>query len=452
MKKNIFLLFCLLLPALAEQPQSSIPAAPDTATEERLAGLKEAATQGDAYSQRQLYLRYAIQGHQEQARHWADTLLQNLNTKAENGDLTAMWTLARLFMAGDEYIPTDNEKTLFWLNRLSARNDPSAAFLLGELYNKQGNPEAAKSAYAKAYTIYTQEAAAGRQESLYWQGYMELNALGAERNAQEGLAHMEQAAEAGVVGASYQLFKAYTSGLGTEKSPAKALHHARRLADHTQDGQMAYIVADAYLNAKGVNKDETLGQRYLEQAVQARIPAALYHKGWLLQQENKASEALPLYREAAAQGHADAAVKAGAMMLRGEGTEKDAAEGLKYLHYADTDLQSPFAPYELALYYDAAGEPELANSYYVSASNRGYPAAYARRGLLHLNPLAEVDWSPTAAYHWWKLGSDAGDAASTLYLRLYMFGFVPLLLILIFGLPLYWVHRLSKKAHQETAE
>ena len=163
----------------------------------------------------------------------------------------------------------------------------------------------------------------------------------------------------------------------------------------------------------------------------------------------KAEEALQAYRQAAAQGHADAAVKAGSMVIFGEGVEADSAEGLKLLQYADSALQSPFAPYELGRYYDSVGETALADEYYITASNRGYPAAMARRGLLHLNPASTLTWNPTATYHWWKLGADAGDPTCTLYLRLYLFVFTPLLLILIFGLPLYFVHQLVKRRNKQ---
>jgi TPR repeat protein len=133
------------------------------------------------------------------------------------------------------------------------------------------------------------------------------------------------------------------------------------------------------------------------------------------------------------------------MLIFGEGVAADAAEGLKILQYADSGLESPFAPYELGRYYDSVGESALADEYYITASNRGYPAAMARRGLLHLNPSSSLSWNPTATYHWWKLGADAGDTTCTLYLRLYLYLFTPLLLILIFGLPLYFVHNVVKK-------
>ena len=292
-------------------------------------------------------------------------------------------------------------------------------------------------------------AAKGDTEALYWQGYMELNALGTMQNAKDGIARMEQAAAAGALPAAYQLFKVYTTGIGTPADEAKALAYATQLADQGKDAQMAYVVADAYLKGKGIPKDEAKGMQYLEKAVAAQVPAALYHKAWMLQEQGKHWEALEGYRAAAQQGHADAAVKAGSMLIFGDGVEADSAEGLKILQYASSALESPFAPYELGRYYDSVGEGALADEYYITASNRGYPAAMARRGLLHLDPTSGLTWNPTATYHWWKLGADAGDETCTLYLRLYLFVFVPLLLILIFGLPLYFVHYMVKRRNEQ---
>ena len=451
MKASWILAALLALPLLAQETTPGTPAlaCDDARMEQSVAQLKEEAAKGDAYSQRQLYLRYALKGHRTQAAAWADKLIENLTEKAQAGDQKAMWMLARLFLAGDEVIPADMVRSVEWFNRLSAAGEPSAAFILGDLYTKQNSPEAAKSAYAKAYTIYSDMAAKGDTEALYWQGYMELNALGVPQNAAGGIEKLEKAAAAGAVPAAYQLFKVYTKGLSTPADEAKALAYATQLADQGKDAQMAYVVADAYLKGKGVPKDEAKGLQYLEKAVAAQVPAALYHKAWMLQEQGKHQEALAAYQAAAQQGHADAAVKAGSMLIFGEGVEADAAEGLKILQYASGALDSPFAPYELGRYYDSVGEGALADEYYITASNRGYPAAMARRGLLHLAPTSGRTWNPTATYHWWKLGADSGDETCTLYLRLYLYVFAPLLLILIFGLPLYFVHHMVKRRNEQ---
>ena len=447
---KILLLSLLLiqpLQATTQTPEAPSPlSCQDSVLEQNISQLKEKAEQGDAYSQRQIYLRYALKGHREQATAWADKMIENLSEQAKNGDRKAMWMLGRLFLTGDAVVPADAIRSAEWFNRLSAEGEPAAAYILGDLYTRQNSPDAASSAYAKAYSIYLQQADAGNDEARYWQGYMELQGLGTQADAPRGIAHMEKAAAAGVLPAAYQLFKIYTKGAGVPPNEEKALTYAEMLADRGNDAQMAYVVADAYLKGKGTPQNQDKGIQYLNKAVAARVPEALYHHAWLLHEQGKHQEALHAYQAAAQQGHADAAVKAGSMLLFGDGVEADPAEGLKILQYADSALESPLAPYELGRYYDSVGESPLADEFYITASDRGHPAAMARRGLLHLNPTSPIAWNPTATYHWWKCGADAGDKTCTLYMRLYLFGFIPLLLILIFGLPLYFVHSLAKKS------
>ena len=129
--------------------------------------------------------------------------------------------------------------------------------------------------------------------------------------------------------------------------------------------------------------------------------------------------------------------------------QKDEARGLSMLQAACDRLNSARAPLEIARYYDSIGEAELANAWYVTASDRGVAEAMSRRGLLHLNPFSGLKWNPTLAYQWWSAGQTAGDAECTLYVRLFLYVFIPVLLILVFGVPSFIVHRLNKKAQEE---
>ena len=424
----------------------------DAALEANLSELKSEAENGNPGATRQVYLRYALRGHTEQARAWAQKFLHQLEAKANDGDAKAAWLAGRAYMTGDSYVKPDAAKALRWFTQAAEAGEPSAAYIVGELQTKAGNTADAHVAYAKAYALYKKQAEAGHADALYWQGYMEQNGLGIPARQQDGITHMEEAAAKGSIPAAYQLFKTYTKGLGLRADEAKALHYARQLADRAGDAQMAYVVADAMLNGRGTAKDETTALKYLETAAAQNIPAAIYHIGWRKNEAGKAKEALADFRRAASMGHADAAVMAGTMMLYGRGVEKDEATGLNYLQRAAEQLRSPFAPYELAKYYDSIGESALADDYYIMASVRGLAPAMARRGLLHLVPFSGLRWGPTETYRWWNEGSAAGDATCTLYLRLYLYVFIPLVLILVFGLPILLVRSLHKKSAEQFAD
>ena len=190
----------------------------DAALEANLTELKADAEGGNPGSTRQVYLRYALKGHMEQARAWAQKFISQLREKAEAGDAKAAWLVGRAYMTGDSYVKPDNTEAIRWFTMASEAGEPSAAYIIGELLTKAGNPADARVAYARAYSLYKNQAEAGNAEALYWQGYMEQNGLGIPAQLQDGISRMEQAAEQGYLPAAYQLFKTYTKGPG-EFSP-----------------------------------------------------------------------------------------------------------------------------------------------------------------------------------------------------------------------------------------
>ena len=447
MKKSLLYALLLALPLLAETP------APLTCNnaelETALTELKQKAEGGDAYSARQVYMRYALKGFMKQAHAWADKFVDILRKQADAGDIIAMRFMGRAYLTGDAYLKRDEAEAANWFKRAADAGDAAAAFILAELHTKALKQEEADAAWKQSYNLYCKKADEGDNEALYWKGYMQQQALGTPAAPQEGLANMEKAAAAGCMTAAFQLFKTYTKGIGTAANEAKAFRYAKQLADEGKDPQMIYVVADAYFKGKGIAADEKTALQYLEKAVELKVPAAIYHKAWRLEEAGKNEEAYQLYRQSASMGHADAAVRMGSMQLHGKGTEKDESAGLATLQRACDRLQSAFAPYELARYYDSVGEPALANEWYVVASDRGVAEAMGRRGLMHLNPFSGVKWGPTETYRWWKQGKEAGDADCTLYYNLYFYLFIPLIIILVFALPLLVVYKANKKTQTE---
>lgn len=439
MKKALPYLLTLFaaLPLVAqEQPAYD---SDDLTLEGRVAAVKEKAEAGDAYSMRQLYLRYGLAGKTEQAAAWALRFTDTLAAKADAGDTEAMLQLGMLYQQGEACIVPNPGKAVSWLTKASDAGNAQAAYLLGDLLKQAGNDSAAHVSYARAYGLFKE------QGNLLNQGYMEQNGIGTAADPAAGIAHMQQALEKGHIPAASQLFKTYANGIGTAADESKALEYAQILADKANDARMAYLVADANLKGKAGRNDKALGEKYLEQAVQARLPEALYHKAWLKEQASDYETALSLYREAATMGHPDAAVKAGRILLYGlGGVETDDTTGLNMLHVAAEKLDSPTAPYELGLYYDSIGEGALADDWYIKASDKGLAEAMARRGWLHLNPFSAVEWSPTETFRWWQRGAEM-DADCKLYYNLYRFAFIPLLLTLVFGIPLWVLYRVCGK-------
>jgi len=447
-------LLCMPLAAQEEPLPSPTATAQNAEQDPDLAELTRKAESGDTDATQQLYTAYALLGNTEQAKAWAARYEEQLTSKSESGDTQSMMQLATAYLKGQDYMPQDFGKAVNWFVRAAESGQPAAAFILGELFSQQNNTAEADKFYRMAYAEYEKLTAAisgepttAQRNALYWQGYMQLMGIGTAKNAAEGISKMEQADNAW---AWSQLYKCYVKGIGVEKDAERAIGYARKLADEAKDGMMAWVVGSAYLEGKYAPKDETLGRKYLELAADANIAEAIYHKGTLLLAEGKTKEAFDCFNQAGSMGLPAAMTATAKLLLTGaDGVEKDESRALNMLQTASDYYNDLRAPYELGLYYDSVGEPELANNWYRIASDRGVIEAMARRGLLHITPNSGVNWSPTQMYRWWRTGSDAGDATCSRYLNLFLFVFIPLVLILTFGVPILVVHLLNKKAQAE---
>lgn len=424
----------LIVPGAAADNATDLDSG-DEPLEQHLVPLKTLANKGDLHAAQQVYMRYGVAGYPEQARAWAERYNELLKQKASGGDTGAMLQLGARYLRGGDYTPKDIAKATEWFSRAGEAGDPTGLYMLGELFSNAGNAAQAQQSYKRAYDIYAERAKGGEDaQALYWTGLMEQNGIGTEKSPEQGIFHLQQASQLGSAWAQAQLFKTYYNGIGAPRDPAKAISYARKLADEHKDALMAYVVACAYLYGRDVPRDLSTGEEYLNRAVAGNIPDAIYLKSDRLEQAGKKDEALPLLRQAASMKQKEAMERLGTRMLRGElGVAKDVERGLFMLEKASTAQ----AAMQLARYYKEIDEQDIADSWYVTASDRGMPQAMARRGLLHLIPGSCVTWDPTRCYQWWRVGADHGDPTCKLYLRLFLYVFTPLLLILVFGLPVY---------------
>lgn len=436
----------------------------DARLEGYLEGLKREAAQGKPEAARRLAENYLTGNHFTQARAWAQKYLDLLRAKAENGDVPSMLTLGGMYWQGGQYTPPDREEANRWFRMAADHGDVRASYILGEAYRESGQRDKSREAFAQAYRTYSDRASRDPQdlEALYWQGFMELKGEGTAANAATGLDKLNRAADAGSQWALTSLFKAYTDGDGVPADKAKAMEYARRLVDSTGDGTMAYMLACYHMNldgtarpGEGVDEHNPDATKYLDIAAKANNPSAICHKADILRRDGKLAESLSYYRQAASMAQPQALTAAAEILLKGgEGIEQDTDLALRYLQVAVARYQDGDACRMLADFYREQGETELANHWIVQASDANCAAAMAKRGLLHLSPFSGLTWDPTLTYQWWIKGRELGDSTCQLYLNLYFFVFIPLLLILVFGLPLYLARRVIKQRgnQQETTE
>lgn len=439
-------------PASAED---SIYTSEDSKLEGYLTELKKEANQGNPEAARRLAENYLTGNHFEQARAWGHKYLDLLRAKAEGGDVMSMLMLGGMYWQGGRFADPNREEAVRWFRMAADKGDVRASYILGEAYREAGQQDKAREAFGKAYSVYSDRvnADANDLEALYWQGYMELKGEGTAANTSAGLEKLNRAADAGNPWALTCLFKAYANGDSVSPDKAKAMEYARRLVDSTGDATMAYMLACYYMNldgsarpGEGVDEKNPEAVKYLDIAAKANNPSAICHKADILRREGKLAEALEYYRQAASMAQPQALTAAAEILLEGgDGIEQDSDLALRYLQTAVARYQDGDACRMLADFYRSQGETALANHWIVLASDANCAAAMAQRGLLHLSPFSGLSWDPTLTYQWWIKGRELGDSTCQLYLNLYFFVFLPLLLILVFGLPIYLARRVSKR-------
>ncbi len=446
---KIFLLTSLIL-VLSQGTffdlQASSQAAPSidiARVEDSLKELKSQAEAGSANAMQQLSRYYAFYGLQDQARQWHERYMTQLQQQAAAQDSKSMLQLAGLYLRGSEFLPPSLDQAQLWLDRAARAGEPSAAYIRADVYEKAGDTAGAKASYLHSYQLYEQrlKELSKQADALYWLAIMELLGQGVEKDVPKALARFEQSAALGSSAALQRLFQCYTTGKDVAKDQSKAMGYARRLADEHADGRMALLLAHAYTDAEGVERDEEKAEHYLDLACKLQVPQAFTYRASKLKAE--AQPMMESLQRAAQLADAGVHAQLGEIYLRKAKAEHtdlrdelyDSAQ--KHLHIAADLYSDPMACYQLSLFYREYLKDEArAHSYTVKASDLGVKEAMAERGLLHMLPHSNIDWNPTLAYQWWQQGSKAGDATATRYLNIFLYGVVPAVLVICFILPI----------------
>ena len=430
-----------LLPAQEEHPLSC----DDAKLEAALADLKKEAEEngGSPRAVRQIYMRYDLAGHRPQAEAWAQRFISMLTEKSSQGNPKAMMNLAYLYLQGDPVVPADADKAMMWLKSAEAAEDSAACIMLAGIYNAQNKQDEAAKAYRHAFAIYEKRAAEGNTAGKLRMADMLFQGLGVQRDADRAVKIYEELAEKDNPTAITELFRIYATA---PDGLPKALGYARRLAD-AGDAKMAYLMYCELMRGSTLQHDEAAAANYLETAIKEPhpYPEALYQKGWDAEAAGDAQAAIPFYERAITMGHDRARTCLALILINGAQGDDGKERGLQLLLQSATEFNSPYSAYELALYYKRTGDSAQSDEWYIKASERGYAPAMGRRGLLHLNPFSPVEWNPTLAYRWWKQGERAEDPACIRYINIYLYVFIPLLVVLVCTLPLLLLRTAARR-------
>lgn len=460
-----FVLLCgaLNISALAKQDtpapaQEQSEPSPTEDFESRLREWIDKAEQGDTEALHQVYLRYAIAGYQSEAFHWGKRYLSALTEQAQKGDVRSILKLAELYLTGNDIAPRNKETAVYWFGKAADAGNPSGAYIAARLLEEDKehpNPEQVAEYDSKAFALYKEKLnTSGKEaaEAAYNLGYMYLKGQGVSPDTNEALRLLKQADESDNAPATNLLAVLYAQGTeGISPEPFLAFQYYRRLADLHNSPKGCYMTAVSYLRGQGVTADPTLAVEYMQKAAKGHFPPALLYLASEHMQKQEYKEAYLLYLQAASLGQADALTQIGKMLIAGQGIEKNEEKGTECLEQAANQFGDAVASYELARLREAQGKQDQADSWYFFASERGHPAAMARRGLLHILPSSTYVWNPVRSYLWWRIGRDRGDETCARYLNILLWVGVPVAVLILFGIPSLIIARIQRKRLKEEA-
>ena len=282
-----------------------------------------------------------------------------------------LFAVAWQFDRGKNGIPHDDRKALRWYRRAAERGHLQAQINLGVMYH---NGRGVKKDAAESLRWYRRAAEGGHRASQYWVASCYYKGHVVARDDREAVRWYRRAAEQGHVAAQYNLAWHYDRGKGVTEDNSEAFKWYMEAADE-KHLESRYCIGRLYELGEGVGQDYKKARKWYERAakkkhVRAQVQlAGLYFDGkgtkaslkkaagWFKKaaatgnadgqfglasclandkkpDDDELREATRLYRRAAEQGHAAAAMALGAVHADGRGTAEDPVEAWAWYHVA----------------------------------------------------------------------------------------------------------------------
>ena len=206
---------------------------------------------------------------------------------------------------------------------------------------------------------------------------------------------------------AFPAFADYTEGLGyfDNQQYPQALAEFKPLADKGHD-RAQYYVGYMYLNGYGVDRDETLGLKYIQKSVDGGFEKAESLMGYFLSEglyvpQNK-PKGLKLYQQAAEKGDDDALLNLGVAYYLGGGVEQDFDKAISYLSKVNV-VNKPIAARYLADVYLAQGNAENSKKapdlYRLAAANGDLPSFHFYASLKQQGKVVDANIDEAVKYY-----------------------------------------------------
>jgi hypothetical protein len=253
-----------------------------------------------------------------------------LDAAKRYGEATVQYTAAD--QAG--YARATTVLGYMYLEGRGVRKDPAKAASLYQRAGDAGFPDgyalaaavyfqATPPNYAQAYALSDRAARAGSHWGTAFLGELNFGGLGVTKNETRGMSLFRQAADRGNPAAMLDLGLVYFAGMGVQQDKRTALRWITRAAD-LGIVQAQNLAGYMYEEGDGVTQNDQQAIAWYRKSAAQGDAFGMTHLGTLLSDAGNGTEALELYRKAAALGFVEAYVQLARGYLSGrDGLPRD---------------------------------------------------------------------------------------------------------------------------------
>jgi TPR repeat protein len=193
-----------------------------------------------------------------------ETLLQEMERKAGEGDPIAMVHLSHWSYRGEQGMSVNPQQSFEWARRAAEKNLPEGQRMMG-LKLEYG--DGVKKDMVKAFELYRKAYENGDAEACYQLATYFEGAKGMEAHLPTAIAYYEEGAKRGCAASQYQLAFRYLIGKGVTRNPARAIE---LLEDSGRNGEPSAfeVLGRIYLQGRDIRKDPHVAYDYFTRALE----------------------------------------------------------------------------------------------------------------------------------------------------------------------------------------
>ena len=303
-------------------------------------------------------------------------------------------TAEQMYQKGKAYYDKKQySKAVLWFREAAEQDYAAAQCCLGGCFF---SGEGVMHDYTQAVAWYRKAAEQGYAKAQNWLGYCYHYGYGVTQDYTQAAAWWRKSAEQGYAGARYWLGYCYDNGYGVTQDISEALYWYRKAA--AQDHSTA--------------KDRL--QELESQGYHDLTAAQMYQKGKAYYDKKQYSEAVPWFREAAEQGHAEAQYNLGECYYNGRGVTKGWIQAVAWYRKAAeqgyADAQSRLGNCYF-IGWGVTKDYTQSAAWYRKVAEQGNAEAQSRLGWCYQHGEG-VAKDYVQAIAWWRKAAERGYASA----------------------------------------